>query len=137
MNRFGRWRGIGLILLLSVLLIAPTVECALHGDDEHTKLGAGPFTAVAVDVDTHLHGMSDHFSDHCDEHLNHCIEKAVLRSGGEAVAALPWPALIAVVALIAFALAFTCVRCTRGPPDGPLPVLNGQSILTKFCIARV
>lgn len=137
MNRFGRGWGIGLIVLLAVLLIAPMVEGALHGDDEHTQPSNGPMTAVSVGADTHLHDMSHHFSDHCDEHLNHCIEKAVLRSGGEGVAPLPWPALIAVVALIAFALAFTGVRCTRGPPDGPLPVLNGQSILTKFCIARV
>lgn len=124
-------------MLLAVLLIAPMVECALHGDDEHTQPSAGPITAVSVGVDSHLHELSHHFSDHCDEHLNHCIEKAVLRSGGAAVAPLPWLALIAVVALIPFVLVFTGIRCTRGPPDGPLPVLNGQSILTKFCIARV
>ncbi|WP_406274474.1 hypothetical protein OH799_01245 [Nocardia sp. NBC_00881] len=125
-----------LALLLAMLLIAPMVDCALHGDDEHTHLGGGAVAAVAVGSEAHhLHALDAYLSDHCDQHMIHCIEKAVLPSGGAAVAPLPWPALIAAVALVALALVFTGSRGTRGPP-GVLPVLNGQGILTKFCIAR-
>lgn len=135
-NLSGRLRAVSLALLLAMLLITPMIDCALHGDDEHTHPGGGAVHVVAIGSEAHhLHGPGAHLRDHCDQHMIHCIGKAVLPAVGAAVAPLPGPTLIAAVALVALALVFTGSCGTRGPP-GVLPVSNGQDILTKFCIAR-
>lgn len=132
MNFSARLRRIPVALVLAVLIIAPILDCTLHPADEHTHPAAAP--AVGTAHTGHPHGMSGHF-DHCDQHMTHCVEKSVLPSGGATVQQLLWMVLLGVITVAAFAPAVAGARGIRGPPGG-LPVLNGQAILTNFCISR-
>ncbi|WP_156052398.1 hypothetical protein [Nocardia carnea] len=121
-------------LIMAVLLIAPLLDCMLHLADEHT----GPVVAAAAPAvgsahSGHLHGMNGHL-DHCDQHMIHCVEKSVLPSGST-LQQLLLTVLIGMATVTVFALVSTGTRGSRGPPGG-LPVLNGQAILTNFCISR-
>ncbi|MBF6439602.1 hypothetical protein [Nocardia cyriacigeorgica] len=124
-------------LLMALLLVAPLIDCTLHGQDEHTHPAAGAAVEVAIAAHTHSpHAMSGGLVDHCDQHMTHCIEKALLPPGGATVSPLLWLAFIAATTVGAIALIFTGARGIRGPPVAALPVSNGQSILTNFCISR-
>lgn len=121
--------------MMAVLLVAPILDCTLHLADEHTApVAAAAAPAVGSAYSGHLHGMSGHL-DHCDQHMIHCVEKSVLPSGGT-VQQLLLTVLIGMATVAVFALVSTGTRGTRGPPGGGLPVLNGQAILTNFCISR-
>ncbi len=122
---------------MAVLLIAPIFDCALHRADQHTH-SAGAVTAVAVGSSHtgHLHGMGGHPGGHCDQHMLHCVEKAVLPSGGTTVPLFPWAALIGTATLAASALGCAGIQGIRGPPGTGSPVSNGRTILTEFCISR-
>jgi hypothetical protein len=136
-NLFARLRRTSVALLMAALLIAPILDCTLHRAHEHSH----PVSAVAVltagsSHTVHLHGMGSHLSDHCDQHMIHCVEKPVLPSGGSTMLPLLWMALIAMGTVAVVALIFTSARGIRGPPGAGLPALNGQAILTNFCISR-
>lgn len=135
MNFSARLRRIPVALVLAVLIIAPILDCTLHPVDEHTHPAAATATpAVGTAHTGHLHGMSGHF-DHCDQHMIHCVEKSVLPSGGVTVQQLLLMVLLGVLTVAAVAPAVIGARGIRGPPGG-LPVLNGQAVLTNFCISR-
>ncbi|MBF6350214.1 hypothetical protein IU448_14480 [Nocardia flavorosea] len=122
-------------LTMAVLLIAPIFDCTFHLADEHSgPVAAAAAPAVGSAYTGHLHGMSGHF-DHCDQHMIHCVEKSVLPSGGATVQQLLLMALIGIATVAAVSPAAIGTRGIRGPPGG-LPVLNGQAILTNFCISR-
>lgn len=137
MNVSVRLRRTSVTLLMAVLLIAPIFDCTLHRADQHTH-SAGAVAALAFGSShtAHLHGMSGHAGGHCDQHMIHCLEKAVLPSGGTTVPLLPWAALIGTATVAVSALAFTGTRGIRGPPGTGSPVSNGQTILAEFCISR-
>ncbi|NKY36380.1 hypothetical protein HGA13_25410 [Nocardia speluncae] len=132
MNLWVRVRRISVALVMAVLLIAPILDCTLHLAGEHSPIAA---PAAGSAYAGHLHGVSAHF-DHCDQHMIHCIEKSVLPSGSGTVQQLLWMVLIGSVTVAAIALVFAVARGIRGPPGGGLPVLNGQAVLTNFCISR-
>ncbi|WP_280460457.1 hypothetical protein [Nocardia carnea] len=136
MNISARLRRVSVALVMAVLLIAPILDCTLHLADEHSgPVTAAPAPAVGSAYPGHLHGMSGHL-DHCDPHMIHCVEKSVLPSGGATVQQLLLTALIGMALFTALAQVSTGTRGIRGPPGGGLPVLNGQAILTNFCISR-
>ncbi|WP_280419723.1 hypothetical protein [Nocardia carnea] len=131
-----RLRRISVALAMAVLLIAPIVDCTLHLAEEHSPVAAASAAPAVGSVYVgHLHGMSNHF-DHCEQHMIHCVEKSVLPSGGAAAQPLLWTVLSGMATVAAIALVFTGARGIRGPPGRGLPVLNGQAILTNFCISR-
>ncbi|MFI5715778.1 hypothetical protein [Nocardia sp. NPDC051750] len=122
---------------MAVLLVAPLIDCTLHRQDEHTHPAAGAAVQVALASHSHSpHAMSGGLTDHCDQHMIHCIEKALLPSGGATISPLLWLVLLAATAVGGIALIFTAARGIRGPPVAALPVSNGQAILTNFCISR-
>lgn len=122
---------------MAVLLVAPLIDCTLHGQDEHTHPPVVAAVEVALASHTHSpHAMSGGLIDHCDQHMIHCVEKSLLPSSGATVSPLLWLAFLAATAVVAIALIFTGTREIRGPPVAALPVSNGQAILTNFCISR-
>ncbi|WP_458794012.1 putative copper homeostasis (lipo)protein LpqS [Nocardia cyriacigeorgica] len=137
MNISARLRRASAGLLMAVLLVAPLIDCTLHGQDEHTHPATGALVEVATGSHTHSpHSMSGGLIDHCDQHMIHCVEKSLLPSSGATVSPLLWLALLATTTVAALALIFTGARGIRGPPAAALPVSNGQDILTNFCISR-
>lgn len=136
MNISARLRRVSVALVMTVLLIAPILDCTMHLADEHSGPVAAAVAPAAGSAYTgHLHGMSGHL-DHCDQHMIHCVEKSVLPSGGATVQQLLLTVLIGMAVFTALALVSTGTRGIRGPPVGGLPVLNGQAILANFCISR-
>lgn len=122
---------------MAVLLVAPLIDCTLHGQDEHTHHpAAGAAVEVALAHTHSPHAMSAGLIDHCDQHMIHCVEKSLLPSSGATVSPLLWLAFLAATTVGALALIFTGARGIRGPPVAALPVSNGQDILTNFCICR-
>ncbi|MGQ4599612.1 hypothetical protein [Nocardia sp. R6R-6] len=123
---------------MAVLLIAPILHCSLHQIDEHTHPAA---TVAALSIGSsqtdHLHDMSGPVGHRGDQHhMIFCIEKSVL-PGGVTVLPLLWVILIGMAIVATMTLMFTAGdQGIRGPPgSGPL-MLNGQAILTNFCISR-
>ncbi len=122
---------------MAVLLVAPLIDCTLHGQDEHTHPPVVAAVEVALASHTHSpHAMSGGLTDHCDQHMIHCVEKSLLPSSGATISPLLWLAFLAATVVGALALIFTGTRAIRGPPVAALPVSNGQAILTNFCISR-
>ncbi len=124
-------------LLMAVLLVAPTIDCALLGGDKHLHIGVAAATAsTGASHDHHADRAVGHVTDDCDQHMSHCIVKSVLGSGAGLLLPLLWLVLAAVTAVGTAYLMSAGIGGVRGPPMGPVPVLNGQDILTRFCIAR-
>ncbi|MEU1956081.1 hypothetical protein [Nocardia rhamnosiphila] len=137
MNVSARLRRTSVALLMAVLLITPILHCTLQGADEHTH----PASAVAALTVNSSHtdqllGMSGHLGDHGDQHMVYCLEKSLLPSGGATIPLLLWMAFIGLATVAVVALVFTSTRGIRGPPGAGPPVVNGQAILTNFCISR-
>ncbi|MGI5220994.1 hypothetical protein [Nocardia sp. CA-290969] len=137
MTVFTRLRRLSVGLLLAVLLVAPLIDCTLHGHDEHTHPAAGAAAEIALASHSHSpHAMSGGLVDHCDQHMMHCVEKALPPSGGATISPLLWLVLLAATTVGAIAPIFTGACGIRGPPVAALPVSNGRAVLTNFCISR-
>ncbi|MGY1869154.1 MULTISPECIES: putative copper homeostasis (lipo)protein LpqS [Nocardia] len=124
-------------LLMAVLLVAPTIDCALLDGEHHLHVGAA--TATASTGASHDHRADHaigHMTDDCDQHMSHCIVKSVLPAGAGLLLPLLWLALVGAAAVGAMYLMLTGGGGVRGPPRVRVPVLNGQDILARFCIAR-
>ena len=66
-----------------------------------------------------------------------CVENSMLPSSGATVLPLLWMILIGVVTVATVTSMVTAgAPGIRGPPVSGLPALNGQAILTNFCISR-
>jgi hypothetical protein len=128
------------LLLMAVLLIVPILHCTLDRVDEHAhahSTGAVAALSVGSAQTDHSHGMSGPVGHHGDQHMIFCVEKSLLPSGGATVAPLLWMVLIGVVTLATVTVMFTGgAQGIRGPPGTGSPALNGQAILTNFCISR-
>ncbi|WP_408638782.1 MULTISPECIES: hypothetical protein [Nocardia] len=124
-------------LLMAVLLVAPTIDCALLDGEHH--LHAGVVNTSASTGAAHGHHADHaigHMTDDCDQHMSHCIVKSVLPAGAGLLLPLLWLALVGAAAVGAVYLLSTGGGGVRGPPIFRVPVLNGQDILARFCIAR-
>ncbi|MGW5387516.1 putative copper homeostasis (lipo)protein LpqS [Nocardia sp. NPDC003963] len=128
------------LLLMAVLLIAPIVHCTLDRVDEHTHVhstGAVAALSVGSSQIDHLDGTSGPAGHHGDQHMILCVEKSLLPSGGATVAPLLWMTLIGVITVATVIVMVTgSAQGIRGPPRPGSPALNGQAILTNFCISR-
>ncbi|MGW6332818.1 putative copper homeostasis (lipo)protein LpqS [Nocardia rhamnosiphila] len=128
------------LLLMAVLLIVPIMHCTVDRVDEHAhghSTGAVAALSVASAQADHLHGTSGPLGHHGDQHMIFCVEKSLMPSGGATVAPLLWMVLIGVVTVATVTVTFTGgAQGIRGPPGTGSPALNGQAILTNFCISR-
>ncbi len=125
-------------LLMAVLLVAPTIDCALLDGEHHLHVGAATATATTSTGASHDHHADHaigHMTDDCDQHMTHCIVKSVLPAGAGLLLPLLWT-LVGAAAVGAMYLMSTGGGGVRGPPIVRVPVLNGQDILARFCIAR-
>lgn len=128
------------LLLMAALLIVPILHCTLDRVDEHAhahSTGAMAALSVGSAQTDHLHGTSGPVGHHGDQHMIFCVEKSLLPSGGATVAPVLWMVLIGVVTLATVTVLFTGgAQGIRGPPRTGSPTLNGQAVLTNFCISR-
>lgn len=148
-DRLRRWSSAP-ALLVAVLLVALTVDCAFGGEQHTHAVADGralsrvtehahgvaairPASEPATDVG----GLFAHRGTHpCGSHILHCLVKSTLPEvAGSASPPHLWLFLLAVVAVPVIALGgMSCA--VRGPPDTSASAVSGRSILTRFCIAR-
>ncbi|ONM48849.1 hypothetical protein [Nocardia donostiensis] len=123
-------------VLLAVLTLVPTIDCALLGEGGHIHVGMGAAVAADGAHHHHPHALGGHLADHCDQHMLHCVVKSVLPAGTGSLLSLLWLILLGTAAIVAAALLFINAGGVRAPPVAGLPTRNGQDILARFCIAR-
>ena len=109
-------------------------------DDEHAHAHPGGVAAAAsagTSQTDHLHGTSDPADHHGDQHMTFCLEKSLLPAAGVSVLPLLWLMLIGSAVVAAVVVLFPGnAQAIRGPPRTGPPALNGQAVLTNFCISR-
>lgn len=132
-----RLRRSSVALLMAVLLVAPMIDCSLLGGVQYLHpVVASADASASTSHDHHSGPGIGQITDHCDQHMTHCIVQSVLPAGPGLVLLLLWLVLAGAAALGAVYLMTTGTAGVRGPPVAGLPVLNGQDILSRFCIAR-
>lgn len=140
MNRIGRLRrgGSVAVLLLALLLLAPTVGCSqVEGDSHsHTHGASADGHATSVVVDDHILAVADFFAGDSAPHPAHCVVESVLSSAAPNTAQLQLLVLALAAAVVVAAVAQMSTGGIRAPPVTALLARDGQSILTRFCIAR-
>ncbi|WP_244232281.1 hypothetical protein [Mycobacterium innocens] len=126
-----RWRSLIVVAMVAFLVALVGHSAMLHSETNsphppHVLLSSvgGEF---AVNID-HAHLF--------DGSLSECHNVFATAAVPRSATTLVERGVVSAVVAITAALANLVVSAGRGPPKGPLTILTGQDLLTRFCLAR-